>query len=645
MKNKMRELIDYLNARTKEYDEGNPTIYDKEWDDKYFELVRLEKENNFAFPDSPTQTVIYAVVNSLNKIQHNHPMLSLEKTKNIDVIKTFIGNNNLIAMCKMDGLTCSLRYLNGSLVSAETRGNGYEGEDVTHNAMVIPSIPKIIPYKEELIIDGEIICTYKDFEEFKDEYKNPRNFASGSIRLLDSKECEKRKLTFVAWDIIKGLSQFKTLSEKLDEIRRKEFGFYIASYIALKPNHFKECSDHIISILKQNAEHHSYPIDGLVFKFDDIEYGKSKGQTSHHFNNAMAFKFYDELYPTRLKKIEWTMGRTGVLTPVAIFRPIEIDGTTVERANLHNVEVLKDTLGTPYEGQYIEVYKSNEIIPQIDSAEKENVFSLPELTIPSECPICGGATELIKSENTTVLMCANPNCEGKFINKLTHFCGKKGLDIKGLSSATLEKLIDFGWVNSIKDIFSLSDHRKEWIKKSGFGVSSVDKVLTGIEEAKNTTLPQFISSIGIPNIGNNIARQLADHFLTYENFRKAIDEKFNFSVLDGFAENKTNVLLTFDYTEADEIYKLLNISNVTPKVKVSSNKKFNAVITGRMTTFANRQELKEFIEEHGGKLMGAVSSTTNYLIINDINSTSTKARKAKELGIELITEEDFIKLF
>ena len=363
MENEIRTLVDKLNYYTKLYDEGHPVISDKEWDDMYFKLQNLETLYNIYLSDSPTQNVNYQVVNKLNKVKHNHPMLSLDKTKSIDAIKSFLGNKDFICMAKMDGLTCSLKYLDGKLVSAETRGNGIEGEDILHNALQVKNIPNKINYKEELIIDGEIICTYNDFKDFEKEYKNPRNFASGSIRLLDSKESSMRNLTFIVWDIIKGLDEDR-LSSKL--LKADELGFTIVPFEINLSEY--ETIEQIMEIVKKSSS--IYPIDGLVFKYDNCDEYIAAGKTDHHFKGGLAYKFYDEEYETTLKNIEWSMGRTGVLTPVAIFEPIEIDGTEVSRANLFNLSVARDTLhGTQYrlgwEGQKINVFKANQIIPQL----------------------------------------------------------------------------------------------------------------------------------------------------------------------------------------------------------------------------------------------------------------------------------------
>lgn len=372
----IRKLIDELNRLTELYDEGHPEVSDEEWDNLYFELKQMEKETGIIYPDSPTQNIHFEKVSELKKVKHNHPMLSLDKTKDLKDVESFLKGHKWIAMAKMDGLTCSLRYVDGKLVSAETRGNGIEGEDITHNALIIPSIPKKIPFDDynEIIVDGEIICTYKDFELFKDTYKNPRNFASGSIRLLNAEECYNRHLTFVAWDAIIKSSNYNIeyfnyfnidnfLSAKLYFLQN--LGFTIVPF-----NTTTSILKNSIESLKGSAKYFSYPIDGVVFKYDKIKEYEAAGRTDHHFKGGLAYKFYDETYKTNLKNIEWTMGRTGVLTPVAVFDPIDIDGSTVERASLHNISVMKELLGTPYIGQKIQVTKMNQIIPQITSAEK-----------------------------------------------------------------------------------------------------------------------------------------------------------------------------------------------------------------------------------------------------------------------------------
>lgn len=631
----MKELVDRLNYLTKKYDEGHPEVSDEEWDELYFKLVQMEEDMGIHLDESPTQTIIYQVVNELRKVEHNHKMLSLDKTKDIEEVKKFLGkDNDYVAMCKMDGLTCSLRYIGGKLISAETRGNGLIGEDILHNALVIPSIPKTIPYPEELIVDGEIICTYEDFEPFSDTYKNPRNFAAGSIRLLDSKECAKRNLTFVAWDVIKGFPNDNNVYSRLLLLTFE--GFTIVPFE-------KGSVEHCIEWLTETARCMSYPIDGIVFKFDEVDFGKQQGETAHHFKNAIAYKFYDDEYETTLQNIEYSMGRTGILTPIAVYEDIDIDGSVCNRASLHNLSIMTELLGDlPYKGEKIWIYKANMIIPQVSKAEKRNSSEDFHFDIPKICPVCGSRTAINESSQ---LYCTNPDCDGKLINKLDHFCGKKGLDIKGLSKATLEKLIDWGWVNSCVDLFSLRDHAEEWVVKPGFGAKSVEKILDSIEESKNCSTEAFIASLGIPLIGRTIAADLAKRFETYEALSKAIEEGYDFTKLPGFAWTKSQALTNFDYTEADKLYGILNVKPAQTVVETLEQplKDIRFVITGSVKHFKNRTELQNLIEKCGGKVVSAISKNVDYLINNNAESTSAKNVAAKKLGIPILTEEEFLE--
>lgn len=643
----IKDLIVRLNYLTKKYDEGNPEVSDKEWDDMYFHLVKMEQLTGCYFPDSPTQRVNYDVKNKLNKVTHSHLMLSLDKTKSIDEVKAFIGNRAYIAMAKMDGLTCSLTYHGGRLVSAETRGNGEIGEDVLHNALVVKNIPNRINFQDELVIDGEIICTYPNFKEFADEYKNPRNFASGSIRLLDSAECAKRNLSFIAWDCIKGLDDEEYLSEKL--VKLDALGFEIVPFQADDQKLFN--IEKVIEWLKKVCEN-ELPIDGVVIKYDKISTYEQAGRTDHHFKGGLAYKFYDDEYETRLLNIEWTMGRTGQLTPVAIFESIDIDGTECTRASLHNISIMKEQLYQPYRNEKIWIYKANQIIPQISNKEWiANEYNPPEntLRIPSTCPICGGETIIKKENDSEVLYCGNPQCQGKLINRIDHFCSKKGLDIKGLSKATLEKLIDWGWLNTYQDIFLLWQVRDEWIKKPGFGVASVDKILNAIAEVKkNIKLEQVIAAAGIPEIGSRVAKDLAKHYDTWADFRA----ETNFLKYDGIGEVMNNNLLNFDYDDLNLDYTVnlhlkAGIENskqeeTNPTTSTIVNKVF--CITGKVHIFKNRSVLQADIESKGGRVVSSISNKVNYLVNNDINSTSIKNNKAKELNIDIITEEQYMEM-
>ena len=639
----MRDLVEKLNHYTKLYDEGNPAITDKEWDDMYFQLQELENEFGVILSNSPTKKIDYQVINQLNKVEHNHLMLSLDKTKNEEDVVSFLKGQDGIAMAKMDGLTCSLRYENGELVSAETRGNGSIGEDITHNIKFVKSVPLTIPVKNEVVIDGEVICTYSDFEEFSSEYANPRNFAAGSIRLLDSAECAKRKLTFVAWDCIKGLDNCKWLSDKL--IQLDKWGFNFVPFTSIPKNMVNLDSVKLcIMNLQRWTGDDGLPIDGIVFKYDDCAYYQSLGYTGHHFRGGLAFKFYDEEYETHLRNIEWSMGKTGQITPVAIFDPVDDGESTITRASLHNLNIMNQILGHPYCNQSIKVVKQNQIIPQITWGEKKDEDMLWYFDPPITCPVCGAATT-IKDD---FLYCTNPDCEGKFINRLDHFVGKKGLDIKGLSKATLGKLIEWGWINKLHDLFTLETYAIEWKEKSGFGVKSVDNILSAIQNARDCELWQFISGLSIPLIGSTYAKEMCKHEFDWHNIREDIEGNFDFTKWDGFGYEMNKSLHSFDYTEADELVEnVLYLKNSLFNQKKEKTELTGKVfcITGKLNTFKNRDEAKEKIEAAGGKVVDSVSKKTNYLVNNDINSTSSKNQKAKSLNIPIISEEQLIEMF
>ena len=633
--------IEDLNKATVAYDKGQPIMTDKEWDDLYFAVSEYEYWNG-ASPDSPTQKVHFETVSELKKVKHNHPMLSLDKTKDMNEVKSFLGTHHYVVMAKMDGLTCSLCYENGRLVAAETRGNGIEGEDITHNAMVIPSIPKRIPFTDPISIDGEIICTYNDFEKWASTYKNPRNFAAGSIRLLDSEECAKRNLTFVAWDINIHLFMFMKIQWLF------KWCFKVVPFHSLDAT-FATIQDleDTESFIKEDCRKLGYPIDGLVYKYDDINEYEAAGRTEHHFKGGLAYKFYDEEYDTKLRDIDWTMGRTGILTPVAVFEPVDADGSIIERASLHNYSVMIDTLGYPYKGQHLKVFKANMIIPQISYAGKQKALNKSPF-ICEFCPICGYRTELVTSKDGVInLMCTNPACPGKLVNILDHFCGKKGLDIKGLSKKTFEKLADWGWVNGITDIPKLKEHRNDWINKPGFGVGSVDKILNSIETAfSDAYLNNFISAIGIPLIGSTVAKDISKKVDSWAGFRNLIDTNFDFTSWAGFGYEMNKSLHDFDYSEADELAKFITFRSQEEKHE-DKNVQLDGkifVITGKLLYHSNRQQLVDKIEAAGGKVASAVSQKTNYLVNNDINSTSAKNKKALALNIPIITEDELMEM-
>ena len=461
---------------------------------------------------------------------------------------------------------------------------------------------------------------------------------------MDSTECEKRSLRFVAWEVVEGLKEYNLFSQKLYQLF--DLGFLNVSFL---PSNLINNLEDVINDAKENKN--IYPTDGLVFKFDDIEYGKSLGETEHHFKNAIAYKFYDEEYDTNIKSIEWDVGRTGVLTPVAVFEPVEIDGTIVERASLHNISVMYEALnGGSYVGQDIRVYKSNMIIPQVvlGSGNPYVPKGAKMIPIPDTCPICGGRTEIKKDNDTEFLFCTNPDCAGKLINKLDHFCSKKGLDIKGLSKVTLEKLLDWGYVNNITDIFTLYTRAEKWVNKPGFGLKSVEKILDNINASKTDCEPdKFIAALGIPLVGTTVSKEIIKQFKTYENFRNSVDTNFDFTTIKGFGPEIHKAIVSFDYTEADNIVeKFLTFKNENGII-VSENKikDLNFVITGSLNSYKNRDELKNIIEKNGGKVSNSISKNTSYLINNDITSNSSKNKKAKELNIPIISEEEFNEKF
>lgn len=618
--------IEKLNEHTKYYDAGIPLISDEEWDNLYFEISKYEEETGFISENSPTSSISYQVVNKLEKVTHSHPMLSLSKTKSVEDLKSF-SNDETILMAKMDGLTCSLTYKKGVLTLAETRGNGIVGENITHNAMVIDSIPKRLDTFDDIIVDGEIICDYESFKEFSNDFKNPRNFASGSIRLLDSEECSKRRLTFIAWDLIN--SEFNTLEENLNYLD-------ILGFITVPRKIFEHDSD--VELLKEECKFLSYPIDGLVLKINNIEEYKSLGSNDHHPLGGIAFKFYDELYETELEDIIWSTAKTGIITPIAKFKPVEIDGTSVSKASLHNLSIMKDILGSPYTGQKIRVFKANMIIPQVASAEKREVGNIE---IPKHCPSCGEELVIEKLYNTEVLKCNNTNCPSKILYKLNHFIGKNGLDIDSLSVKTLEKLIELGWLSSLSDIFMLKNHRDEWVELDGFKEHSVDKILNQIPE--EIELWKILASLGIPDVNKSMAKKIVEYFNTEEECINALLNQDDFSKINGIGKVLADNIKQFDYTEFKDILKYASIKKKKSTEEGTLNN-LNFCITGSLKYFKNRDELVKVIEDNGGKITG-VSKKLNYLINNDSTSTSSKNKKANELNIPIITEEEFLNLF
>jgi DNA ligase (NAD+) len=643
---RIKELISTLNkASDAYYNSGNPIMTDYEWDNLYDELVKLEEKTGVVYLNSPTQIVGYEVKTKLEKVTHSHPMLSLGKTKSVNDLVKFSNGKDCIISLKMDGLTVLNTYDGCKLIQSETRGNGEVGELITHNARVFDNLPVSIDVDKKFEIEGEAIITKEDFYNINlklkdgEKYKNPRNLASGSVRQLDSKIAKDRHVKFVAWKIPYGFTRF-TDGFKFAE----ELGFDVVPYS--KYNSKTDDINVIIEYLKDLADVKGYPIDGLVITYDNVEYGKSLGMTGHHPRHSLAFKFYDEEEVTILKDIEWGMGKTGQLTPVAIFDDVEIDGTTVNRASLHNVSILKELqLGICDE---VTVYKANQIIPQL----RENLTKSNTVTIPSTCPICGEPTKIIKDNDSEVLMCTNDNCAGKLLGKLCHAVSKNSLNIEGLSEATIQKFINLGWLKSIKDIYNLSEHLSEMYKLEGFGKKSVDKLLNSIEDSRNTDLVKYIYAQSIPLIGHTASKaisKMCDGDLNTF-VQHMISKGANaFGKIDGIGSEMIKSLEKWwdinylEFVDTATIFTFKKKETVNVLGSDLTGKVF--VITGSLTQFRNRDEMKERIESLGGKVSGSVSAKTTALINNDIESTSSKNKKAKQLNVPILTENMFIEKY
>ena len=646
---RIRELVEQLNYhRNLYYNESRPEISDFEYDRLFDELRNLEQETGLIMATSPTQTVGYEVKSNLSKVTHNHPMLSLDKTKSVDDVIKFLDGKDGVVMAKMDGLTCSVRYLNGKLVSAETRGNGEIGEDILHCAKTIKNLPLEINCGDEIIIDGEVIITYDDFEKINatlpegERYKNPRNLASGSIRQLDSSIAAKRNMKFIAWKLVKG---YKNNSFYSRLIRMANWGFDIVPIapIPLEIQNNKQILD-CINVMKNWAKKEGYPIDGCVFGYDDIAYGESLGATGHHLRSQLAFKFYDEEYETTLRDIEWGMGKTGTLTPIAIFNPVDIDGTEVSRASLSNISVMYDTLGTPFIGQTVYVTKRNMIIPKIERAEKkEHVRGDISLGIPLTCPICGGWNMIQKDNDSEILVCTNPECTGKLLGRMNHFVSKKAMNIDGLSEATLDLLISKGYISKFVDIYHLSDHQKEITHIHGLGQKSVQKLLQSINKSREVKLENFICALGINGIGSSAAKIISEYCHgDYDIFVNEFEKGTDWTCLEGFGQvmsDNFNNYLTNNFQEMDELACEMNfIKPVKSNDNSLSNLKF--CITGSFSQ--PRDELKKKLESRGAKFISSVSKNLDILFCGE--NAGSKLTKAQSLGIRIADETELLQM-
>ena len=644
---RIKELVKQLNYhRNLYYNESRPEISDFEYDKLFDELVKLEEETGLVLATSPTQTVGYEVRSSLNKVVHNHPMLSLDKTKSVDDVIKFLNGKDGHIMAKMDGLTCSVRYLNGRLVSAETRGNGEIGEDILHCAKTIKNLPIEINCLDEVIIDGEVIISYDDFEKINatlpedEKYKHPRNLASGSIRQLDSSIAAKRNMKFIAWKLVKGIDNNSFFDRW---VFMDYLGFDVVT-MRLIPHQLitKDFIEDSIISIKEDAKKEGFPIDGCVFCYDDVAYGDSLGATGHHLRSQIAYKFYDELYETKLIDIEWTQGKTGTFTPTAVFETVQIDGADISKASLHNISIIKKLGLTNHCTCF--VYKANAIIPQIDSCLKDGDS---EIVPPKFCPICDGKTAIIKENESEVLVCTNPSCSGKLLGRLKFFVSKPACNIDGLSEQTLSFLIDKGWINSFKDIHHLSDHKEEWQRCDGFGKKSVENILDAIEKSRNITLDRFICALSIDGVGKSASKTISDAFNgNFNEFINAFDNGFDWMALtdvgDITAQN-INEYLTKNEVEIKELAKEFNFI-LPAKVEIQENPFSGKTlcVTGKLEHFS-RDSINAKIVELGAKSAGSVSKNTDYLITNEA-SGSSKYKKAIELNIPIISESEFLSM-
>lgn len=645
------------------YNTGQPIMSDYEWDQKFEELRQWEEETGIVLTNSPTQNVGAIVLDNIKEITHRTPMLSLEKCHSTKEIVKFANNHNLVASVKLDGLTVRLTYKDGNLVLAESRGNGTVGSDVTEHIKQFTNVPLHINKEGTYIIDGEALIKLDDFVDINKngEYKNSRNLAAGTLSSLDTSIVKARKLSWYAWEIVEGSSVNEFQKQLLEAV---DFGFEIVPNVLLsevkKDNNLYDDNlaiDACLHLIFDIADNNKLPQDGVVFKFNDVAYGKSLGNTSHHFRNGIAYKVFNDSVETTLRDIEWSMGKTGILTPVAIFDSVDIDGSEVSRASLHNISVMEEIMDSPWVGQKVGVYKANLIIPAIRWAEQldydnQNSSNKQFLDIPSVCPICGASTEIIRDNESSILHCTNENCKGRLLGKLTHTVSKNALNIDGLSESTIEKFINLGWLNSIKDIYHLSDHENEMKALEGFGKKSVEKLLNSIEKSRSTSLERFIYSLSIPLIGKSASKDISklceDNFDNLIGLMKSSPEKL--LTIDGFGVTMMNSIAKWWYENSLWVYELskeftFEKSQSVPNEASNILEGKTFVVTGSVNHYKNRDELKADIVAHGGTVAGSVSSKTSYLINNDINSKSSKNQKAKSLNVPIISEEDFLQMF
>jgi len=657
-KNKITQRIEELNrASAAYYNTGQSIMSDYEFDQKIEELRQWEEETGIVLANSPTQNVGAITLNNIKEVTHKTPMLSLEKCHSVEEIVKFANNHNLVVSVKLDGLTVRLTYEDGDLVLAESRGNGTVGSDVTEHVRQFTNVPLHINKEGTYIIDGEALIKLDDFSEINTngEYKNSRNLAAGTLSSLDTSVVKDRKLSWYAWEVVEGDSDNSFYKRLLNA---QNLGFDIVPCYNITINEFNQLQIHIDNFINI-AKKENLPQDGVVFKFDNAAYGKSLGNTSHHFRNGIAYKIFNDSVETTLRDIEWSCGKTGILTPVAIFDTVDIEGSEVSRASLHNVSVMNEILGRSWKGQKIGVYKANMIIPAIRWAEQfdlskfdDLVLDVSYINIPDKCPICDQPTKIVKDNNSEVLVCTNDNCKGKLLGKLAHAANKNALNIDGLSESTIEKFINLGWLNSIKDIYYLSAYENEMKTMDGFGKKSVEKLLNSIEKSRNTNLQCFLYSLSIPLLGKSASEDIANVCnQSFDVFVGALmsSGKDAFTYINGIGDTLGKSIIGYWNKNGSKIIELSKeFYFETPNVvldeipKTLQGKTF--VVTGSVNHYKNRDELKADIVTHGGTVAGSVSSKTSYLINNDINSTSSKNQKAKSLNIPIISEEEFLQM-
>ena len=642
---RMKELVSLLNKASRAYyQEAQEIMSNYEYDRLYDELKELEDELGITLSNSPTVNVGYEVVSELPKERHESPMLSLDKTKEVEELKNFVGDQKVLMSWKMDGLTVVLTYRDGKLYKAVTRGNGEVGEVITNNAKVFKNVPVQIAYQGELILRGEAVIGYKDFEKINQEiedvdarYKNPRNLCSGSVRQLNNQITAKRNVMFYAFTLVQadGVDFQNSRACQMEWLKTQ--GFTTVEYYMVT----RDTVEDEVAKFSSKISENDFPSDGLVLTYDDIAYGRSLGRTAKFPRDSFAFKWQDEIRETVLREIEWSPSRTGLINPVAIFDPVELEGTTVSRASVHNISIMEELeLGI---GDRIEVYKANMIIPQI----AENLTRSGVKDIPCKCPVCQGETKIRQVGNAKALYCMNPECQAKHVKSFALFVSRDALNIEGLSEATLEKFISRGYIHTFADIFHLDQYKEKIQKMEGFGEKSYKKLTESIEKARTTTLPRVIYSLGIAGIGLANAKVICRE-LKYdvESLLKVSEEELN--EIQGVGEVLAKAFVGYfaDAKHVENFRRLLNELTI-PEETVTKQQIFegvNFVITGSVKHFANRGEVKELIESLGGKVTGSVTSKTNYLINNDVTSTSSKNKKANELGIPIISEETFLKL-